>query len=969
MRKAAFIIVGILVVLVILAAIIPHFMDVNRYRPQIQAELEKQLNRPVTLGDMHASLLPPSVTVNNALIGESPAFQTGRPFGSAEKLYISLQFLPLLHKEFVVNSIELARPQVELVRNAQGVWNFSTIGNQKQSSKSQQNFSLGELKLTDGTVGVTDEQKNQPRAVYDHIDVSLKNFAPGKPFDLNLTAHLPGKGKQVATLEGHGGPIDQSNPANTPFDGKMTLEEVSLDGVQKFMNSAALENTNATITGHAAVKSQKGSVTSSGSLDITNAVVQGHNIGYPIVVDYDVNDDLDNSFVKINHANIKLGGTPFTIAGTLNSRNTPALVDVNLKAGDVSIAELAKLAGAFGYAFNPDMQVAGRINADIHAQGSTASPVLNGNVDAHDLSISGKGLPQPVKVREMRLALSPDAIRSGDFTATTGGASVTGHFTLSQYSSKSPVANATLQIPDTELADVLNIAHGFGTAQDITGNGRVALNVTADGPIKNTAAMKFNGNGSLRNATIHTPQLTQPVNIQNAAMTFTQNGVAIDNFSGGVASTHANGKLSVHNFDAPNIQLALNIDKIDALELQRLVAPTPSQPGTPKSPSTAQTSSPNSPGLLQKATGGGPVSIGSITYDQLVLNDVKSTVTLDHGIIKLAPVSAQVAGGLSTGAITIDTRPAQTQFQIAMNVQKVDANKLLSSVSNVKNTLYGLLASNMQTQFHTVPTGKDIASTLNGHLALNLTGGKIAGVDFMQKLSQVAQFQSLGRAATGFTELQKLSGDFNIQNGVATTNNLRADLGTGTLAASGVLSLVDNSINMKVTTVLNKAYSQQVGGSQIGGFMQAALANNQGELVLPAIVTGTLQSPHVAPDTQAIAQMKLKNLVPSLQNPGLLGSIFGKGSGSEGNAQQQNPLGQVLGALKGQQPTQAPPANNNNQPQAQPQQQKQQQQNNLQNTIQDALGGLFGNKKKNQQQQQQQNQQQQQQQPQQQSPQ
>ena len=182
--------------------------------------------------------------------------------------------------------------------------------------------------------------------------------------------------------------------------------------------------------------------------------------------------------------------------------------------------------------------------------------------------------------------------------------------------------------------------------------------------------------------------------------------MAIDNFAGSVASTHANGKLSVRNFDAPQVQFALNVDKIDALEWQKLVAPSP-QP---------QKGSPN---LLLKTTGGGPVTIGTIVYDQLVLNAVKSTVVLDHGLIKLSPVSAQVAGGLSSGAITIDTRPAQTQFTIAMNVQKVDANKLLSSVSNVKNTLYGLLASNMQTQFHSVAAGKDIASTLNGHLSLN----------------------------------------------------------------------------------------------------------------------------------------------------------------------------------------------------------------------------------------------------------
>ena len=949
MRKAAYIVVGVLVILIVLAAVIPQFIDVNRYRGKIQTELEQQLNRTVTLGDMHLSLLPPSIKVNNAVIGEDKDFQTGRPFGSAEQLKISLQLLPLLRKDIAVNSIELVRPQVELVRNAQGAWNFASLGNRtvkgattpaKPKGNAGQNFSLGELKLTDGTVAVTDFQKRQSRAVYDHIDLALKNFAPGKPFDLNLTAHLPGQGNQVAKLEGRGGPIDDASMVNTPFNGKITLDEVSLDGVKKFLNSASLAQTNGTVTGDATVKNQNGTVSSAGNLKIANAVVQGHDIGYPISVDYDVSDDLNNDVLHISRANLKLGSTPFAISGSMNSKPTPALLDMKLNAGNVSIGELAKLAGAFGYAFNPDMQVAGKISADVHAQGSAEAPVLNGTLGASDLIISGKGLPQPVKVQAIQLALAPDVIRSGNFTATTGGTSITGRFAVSQYSSKSPIVDATLQIPETELGDVLNIAHSFGAANDVSGSGRFALNVAAKGPVKNTAAMTFNGTGSLRNATIRTAQLTQPVNIQNAGLTFTQNGVAIDNFSGSVASTHANGRLAVRDFDAPQIQLALNADKIDALEWQKLVAPTP------------QKQEKNSPSMLAKATGGGPVNIGTLTYDQLVLNDVKSTVTLDHGIIKLSPVSAQVAGGLSTGGITIDTRPAQTQFTIAMNVQKVDANKLISSVSNVKNTLYGLLASNMQTQFHSVPAGKDIASTLNGHLALNLANGKLVGVDFLQKLGSVGGFQSLASAANGATDLQKLTGDFDIENGVAKTSNLRADLGSGTLAGSGILSLVDNSVNMKITTVLNKAYSQQVGGSQIGGFMSSALANSNGELVLPVIVTGTLQNPKVAPDTAAIAQMKLQNVVPSL------GSILGKG----GNSQQQGgALGQVLGALQGKQPKQAaPPANNNQQQQqAQPQQQG----DNVSDAISGALGGLFGNKKKKQDQKQQQQQQQQQQQP------
>jgi len=937
MRKLAFVVLGILVVIVLLAAIVPRFIDVNRYRGRIQSELEQQLNRTVTLGDMHASLLPPSITVNNAVIGEDKSFQTGRPFGTAENLKISIQFFPLLRKEIAVNSIELVRPQVELVRNAQGVWNFASIGNrtvngattppkQKGTPASQQNFSLGELKLTDGTVAVTDFQKHQSRSLYDHIDLSLKNFAPRTPFDVDLTAHLPGAGNQVARLQGHGGPIDDASMVNTPFDGKLKLDQVSLEGLHKFLNSESLAQANATLTGEASLKNQSGKLRSAGNLKIDDAVVKGHKIGYPVIVDYDVADDLNTDVIQISRANIKLGSTPLSIAGSVNSRNTPALIDMKLNAGNVSIAEIARLAGAFGYAFDPDMQVDGKFSADVRAQGSSESPVMNGTINASDLVIKGKGLPQPVKVQAIQLALAPDVIRSGNFIATTGGTSITGRFALSQYASKSPIANATLQIPETELGEVMNIAHSFGAASDVSGSGRIALNVTANGPVKNTAAMTFTGNGSLRNATIKTAQLTQPLNIQNAALNFTQNGVAIDNFAGSIASTHANGKLSVRDFNAPQIQLALNADKIDALEWQKLIAPTP------------QPQQKNSPSPLLKATGGGPVNIGAIVYDQLVLNNVKSTVVLDHGVIKLSPVTAQVAGGLSTGGITIDTRQPQTQFTIAMNVQQVDANKLISSVSNVKNTLYGLLASNMQTQFHSVPAGNNIASTLNGRISLNLANGKVAGVDFLQKLGGVAGFQSLGKAASGATDLRKLTGDFDVQNGVARTNNLRADLGTGNMAATGVLSLVDNTINMKVMTVLNKDYSQQVGGSQIGGFMQSALANNQGELVVPALVTGTLQNPHVAPDTQAIAEMKLKNVLPSLTNPGTLTSIFGKGGGQG----QQGGLSSVLDALQGKQPKQQAAPNQ----QAQPQQQPQQQKDNVQDTINGALEGLFGKKKK-----------------------
>jgi hypothetical protein len=58
--------------------------------------------------------------------------------------------------------------------------------------------------------------------------------------------------------------------------------------------------------------------------------------------------------------------------------------------------------------------------------------------------------------------------------------------------------------------------------------------------------------------------------------------------------------------------------------------------------------------------------------------------------------------------------------------------------------------------------------------------------------------------------------------------------------------------------------------------MRTALSNNSGELVIPAIVTGSFKQPKFAPDVQAFVQLQKQRLLPSLENPkGALGSILG----------------------------------------------------------------------------------------------
>src|SRR6267142_2148113 len=99
MRKLGIAIAVIVVLLVAAVLIVPHLIDVNLYHGQIQSQLEKRLGRQVTLGNMKLRLFPPAFDVENATIAEDP--------------------------------------HIELLRNAQGVWNFATLGQESKPTAAQ----------------------------------------------------------------------------------------------------------------------------------------------------------------------------------------------------------------------------------------------------------------------------------------------------------------------------------------------------------------------------------------------------------------------------------------------------------------------------------------------------------------------------------------------------------------------------------------------------------------------------------------------------------------------------------------------------------------------------------------------------------------------------------------------------------------------------------------------------------------
>jgi AsmA protein len=695
MRKAGIVIGTIVLVLIVAVVVFAATFNVNQYRERIQSELEKRFDRRVAMGDMHLGLFPPRFQVQNLSIADDPKFNDAKPFVEAQGLDVSVKLLPLLHRSVEISSVTLQRPSVELIKNTQGAWNFSTIGATQKSAPSQnkQQFTLGELAVQDGQVAITDEQARKPRVVYDHINLTMTDFAPDIPFSIDAAVRFPGQGAEEIRLQGKGGPVQQADATATPFRGILELKGVDIAGFQKFLQTPALTNADGVLSGHTSIVRESGKLSAVGQMSVEQLRVRGLEVGYPISADYEVNDDLGSDVLRITKGAVKLGQTPLFATGTVNMKPTPAELDMNLKAYNVSIAEIARLAAAAGIALAPGTTVNGIVNADIHAQGPADKLALNGTIAGRDIQASGKDIPQPVQIKAVNLALTPDEIRSDNFPVVSGGTTVNTQFSLRSYTSKTPLVDATLKAPQAELPAILAMAKAYGVSglDKLNGAGTLSLDMHAAGPLQ------------------------------------------------------------------------------------------------------------------------------SITSDE-------------------------------------------------------------------------------------------ISRALNGNLNLNFNNVRYSGVDIGHELASIGQFlnsaQSLQKDQ-GFTNILKMTGNVVVRNGMAQTNNLQALLDVANVGITGNANLVSQALNLDVTAVLAKSFSQQVGGTGIGGYMNTALANNQGEIVIPATVTGTLQHPVFGPNVQKIAQMKLKGLMPSADNPlggasSMVGNLLGQknanpNQGQQPNTQQQpNPVDQIL---------------------------------------------------------------------------
>ncbi len=216
--------IGALIVLLIVALLtIPLFVDVQKYRPEIEERVSAAMGRPFSIkGDLSLSLFPwAGLSFSDLHLGNPEGFEE-KDFLSVRSFDVRVKLLPLLSRDVRVKRFLMDGPHVVLIKNKDGRGNWEGLG--KASGKSSlrppaeetetprggkaeglpiKALAVGEFAITNGSVLWIDHGKGERKEISD-IALRLEDVSLNRPINIDLSARLDGK---PLSLGGSIGPL------------------------------------------------------------------------------------------------------------------------------------------------------------------------------------------------------------------------------------------------------------------------------------------------------------------------------------------------------------------------------------------------------------------------------------------------------------------------------------------------------------------------------------------------------------------------------------------------------------------------------------------------------------------------------------------------------------------------------------------------------------------------------------------
>jgi len=389
----------VIVVLLVVAIALPFFINVNGFRPQIESTLSSALGRPVKIGNLSLSILSGSVGADQLSIGDDPKFSNA-PFVQAKSLKVGVELLPLIFsKQLNVTHLIIEQPEITLLRNREGIWNFSSLGNQNQPTKpatapatsaAPGNVSVAKLELTDGKITVGSLPARRKPIVYDKVNVTVKDFSFASAFPVEASVGLPGGGS--LKIDGTAGPINSTDTTLTPARAQIKLTKLDLA-------QSALVDPELGITGSAdfdgTLNSDGRAAKANGTLKASSLklVPKGSPAPKPIQVAFTVQHDLQKETGELSQGDIGIGKAMAKLTGTYDMHGETTSVRMKLDGQAMPVDDLQAVLPAVGVTLPSGSQLkGGTLSVALDADGPLDKLVSTGTIKMSNATLSGFNL-------------------------------------------------------------------------------------------------------------------------------------------------------------------------------------------------------------------------------------------------------------------------------------------------------------------------------------------------------------------------------------------------------------------------------------------------------------------------------------------------------------------------------------------------------------------------------------------------
>ena len=422
MKRSTKILLAIAVLFVAAAAAIPLFVNANTFRPAIERQLTRTLGRDVKLGDLRLSVFSRSLVAKDLSIADDPNF-SARPFLTATELRIGVSLRQLIFShEVVLRNFEIQSPQITVIRATSGAWNFSSVGRraavgraasgivaESAASGTSQGlapplpeFSVDRIAVADGRVVVSTSLGQGQDSVYDHVNISARDFAFASQFPFQFSADLPAGG--TINVSGHLGPINGADAAATPVDAQITVKSLDPLGAE-FLDPEDGLSFLANLDVHSVFDGQ--TFTINGTFHIENLKLRKDAAAAPKPLDIaysgthrvrENSGQIDDAVIKVGGAEIHLRGTYRTMApGPPNPTGDPGaassqvpLLNLKLSGQNLPIDELQSLMTAAAVRLpNGSKLKGGVLSMNLAVTGPTKSLIITGPIAIDNTRLAG----------------------------------------------------------------------------------------------------------------------------------------------------------------------------------------------------------------------------------------------------------------------------------------------------------------------------------------------------------------------------------------------------------------------------------------------------------------------------------------------------------------------------------------------------------------------------------------------------